>query len=153
MVRPMMRRPPPPHFRARPHAGTSLLTISRWLAAGYALDPRGADWLDPDDDAGRRGPIYPAARARGCFEPTPWTLYHDGDPGSDDDAPELVPVAPVEAPRAYRTGPAWEALVSAGGFRDWDSHTRGRWARPNGIRREVEVFVPDGYDWRDEDDE
>ena len=150
----MTRRTPPPHFRARPQCGTSLVTVARWLAAGYEVAPQGRDWLDPDDEYGRRGPIYPAPGERGighmgAVSMRTGDVYCDLDDHDDpDDETDAAAAAPVETPRAFRTGPAWDRLVEAGGFREAKP---GRWGRAS-TGRGTEVFrwrEEDGYD--DED--
>jgi len=143
----MMRRPPP-HFRARPMAGTSLMTVARWLATGYEIAPQGPDWLDPDDEYGVRGPIF-VSRGPSGLPDGPWFgggFGMRGDIIDDEDEEQPVAAPPVPVERVWRTGPAWDALVAAGGFRE---ATPGRWGRPS-VGRSVEVFYPSGYD-RDED--
>jgi hypothetical protein len=128
-------------------AGTSLVTLSRWLAAGYEIAPQGRDWLDADDEYGVRGPIYvsrtgdrglPGAGGNTSGVDMRHGDIYDDSGIEDDDQP--VPAPPEPPERVWRAGPAWDALVEAGGFREAKP---GRWGRPS-IGRGVEVFIPSG---------
>jgi hypothetical protein len=125
-------------------AGTSLATFARWMAAGFEVAPQGRDWLDPDDEYGRRGPILvPIHPGVG----TGWNgigvnmrtgdVYDDPDDEVEDDP---GPSGAPSAARIWRTGPAWDALVASGGFREDQD------PRPRPQRREL-------YDWRDDEDD
>ena len=134
-------------------AGTSLVTLSRWLAAGYEIAPQGRDWLDPDDEYGKRGPIYPVAGARGPGGLSDGAdIYGDLDTDPDEDRPVAAP--PVTAARVWRTGAAWDALVKAGGFQGESvpCPAKGRkGARPWAYQAEPET--ESRYDWSYDDDD